>query len=115
MRGIKRFIKKVFNDGEFNGCDFILLDTKKHDNPKDDLYLVFACDDNGDLMAKIAYNTDDLQCDYDIDWYEPTNKDGDLLGNEWYAIKECWNIDELEHAVKLTYGYIRSTHWKNQY
>ena len=47
-----------------------------------DLHLVASWDeDEGGVKCKIAYNCDDLQCDYDCDWYMPSHKDGDV----WYA------------------------------
>lgn len=60
-----------------------------------DLYLVFGWDSGFDetpeayqekegntwwtICAKLAVNTDDLQCDYDIDWRMPTYKGDDVV------------------------------------
>lgn len=30
------------------------------------------------LCGKVAVNIDDLQCDYDVDWYMPYTEDGDV-------------------------------------
>lgn len=65
MKSVVKFIKEVqeeYKNGGFDGCWF----TKLEGN----LYLVFACgtlEEQG-LMGKVAYNSDDLQCDYDWDW-----------------------------------------------
>lgn len=65
MKSVTKFIKEVqeeYKNGGFDGCWF----TKLEGN----LYLVFACgalEEQG-LMGKVAYNSDDLQCDYDWDW-----------------------------------------------
>lgn len=66
-------IKENIKDAPFDGCSFIDLDcTDKNSN---ELYLVFACDkdENGEtnLYCKLAYNCDDLQCDYAWDWEMP--------------------------------------------
>lgn len=39
------------------------------------LYLV-AARVGGEVKAKLAYNCDDLQCDYDLDWNMPTSGGG---------------------------------------
>lgn len=65
MKSVVKFIKEVqkgYKNGGFDGCWFTKLEG--------DLYLVFACgvlEEQG-LMGKVAYNSDDLQCDYDWDW-----------------------------------------------
>lgn len=48
------------------------------------LYLVASWnEDEGRVLCKIAYNCDDLQCDYDIDWLMPSYKDdGDVWDTE---------------------------------
>lgn len=46
--------------------------------PIDDyLYVVTTQDDNNERLVKIAYNCDDLQCDYDYDWYFPQANEDD--------------------------------------
>lgn len=72
MKSIVNFIKKVqedYRNGGFGGCCFTKLEG--------DLYLVFACGALGEqgLMGKVAYNSDDLQCDYDWDWEIPEDHD----------------------------------------
>jgi hypothetical protein len=55
------------------------------------LYLVATWnEDEGRVLCKIAYNCDDLQCDYDIDWYMPRHKDdGDVWDTETSLKEEC--------------------------
>jgi hypothetical protein len=72
MKSVVKFIKEVqeeYKNGGFDGCWFTKLEG--------DLYLVFACgplEEQG-LMGKIAYNCDDLQCDYDWDWEISEDRD----------------------------------------
>lgn len=95
-------------------------------NDGDSLYLVFGWKDgyegNEDfqkedagviytLCAKLAFNIDDLQCDYDIDWVMPWDNKGDVYDTDmavssgdvaWYndsaedIINKC-NKGELEY------------------
>lgn len=73
-----------------------------------DLYLVVgysSSDDEGPVM-KIAYNSDDLQSDYDWDWYMPTYEDGEVAfveislnaenaeGDADYMIKEAESMQK---------------------
>lgn len=100
----------------------------------DMLYLVFGYDEGYDkdenlyqveengivytLCAKLAYNIDDLQCDYDIDWYMPYLENGDVIdtnqavgkihyGEEWYnsqaqlLLQAQYDDDEIGKIVKL--------------
>ena len=64
MTDLTKFIKKVKDEyalGGFEGCWYTRLSGK--------VFLVFACGDEEEgLKGKIAYNCDDLQCDYDWDW-----------------------------------------------
>lgn len=58
------------------------------------------------LCGKIAINIDDLQCDYDFDWYMPSNKDGDIYDtnmalSENHAEDLAWFLGEAEEVIKL--------------
>ena len=69
---LKEFIKKNISKAPFKGCSFIDLDCT--DSESHELYLVFTCvkeENKMILYYKIAYNCDDLQCDYDYDWFTP--------------------------------------------
>lgn len=46
------------------------------------------------LCGKVAYNCDDLQCDYDYDWYMPSDKEGDIYDTS-IAIHSVEDIDYL--------------------
>jgi len=53
----------------------------------DDTYSVVAAyndygQENYGLDFKIAYNCDDLQCNYDSDWMMPTDINGDVIDTE---------------------------------
>lgn len=61
------------------------------------------------LCGKVAVNIDDLQCDYDFDWYMPWDKDGDIYDTETavgdlestfsYLFNEAkYVMDELEQG-----------------
>lgn len=102
---LKEFIKQVFDTGEFDGCYYGELGRG--------LYLVFAYDyNNKDLDAKIAYNSDDLQSDYEFDWYEPQNTEGDYIGRSFEQIHECgYTVDELVQEVVGAYHFIIDCGW----
>ena len=63
------------------------------------------------LCGKIAVNIDDLQCDYDYDWYMPWNKNGDVFDTstalsknhkqdlEWFLSQADEMIDLLQKGV----------------
>lgn len=95
---IINFIESVLNAGRFAGCKFLYLDDK--------YALVFAYDDEH-LFAKIAYNCDSLQCDYDYDWYMPEHKsyDGDLIDAEIYDC-ETKTAENIYEDVKTYYAEI---------
>lgn len=69
---LTKFIKEAIKEAPFEGTKYIDLDCT--DAESRELYLVFACEKEENetkLWCKIAYNCDDLQCDYDWDWYMP--------------------------------------------
>ena len=58
------------------------------------------------LCGKIAINIDDLQCDYNFDWYMPSNKDGDIYDTSMALSKNhaedlAWFLGEAEEVIKL--------------
>ena len=58
------------------------------------------------LCGKIAINIDDLQCDYDYDWYMPSNKDGDIYDTSMALSKNhaedlTWFLGEAEEMINL--------------
>lgn len=60
------------------------------------LYIVMAASDieQGINVAKIAFNCDDLQCDYDFDWHMPSFKDtGEVLYTEIPLFKHSRKYD----------------------
>lgn len=73
-----KFIKGILHDAGGDGCYIFWLDKYYKDKR---LAFVFAYDTNNsakpELNGKIAYNCDDLQCDYSYDWESPDI--GDLL------------------------------------
>ena len=127
---VKKFIEEVKKEygkgeGKFDGCWYCKLrdanavgsrGENKNREKSDELYLVFACDeDEGEaeeggrgkgcgLVCKIAYNCDDLQCDYEWDWASPVTKDGDVIS--WDMI-HCEDIE----AGKLTEEVIEAAQW----
>lgn len=57
------------------------------------------------LCVKLAINIDDLQCDYDIDWFMPWDKDGNVYDSE-LAVNRCvndakWLRDEANRIKRL--------------
>lgn len=101
---LTKFIKDVMNQSTFEGCIWKKLDRR--------YALVFAwmIDEDGTniLRGKIAYNCDDLQCDYEWDWEMPLRKTDDsvigtdLMNCEIY--KEC--PEELADQFINDYNYI---------
>ena len=58
------------------------------------------------LCGKIAINIDDLQCDYDFDWYMPSNKDGDIYDTSMALSKNhaedlTWFLSQAEEMIDL--------------
>lgn len=58
------------------------------------------------LCGKIAVNIDDLQCDYDFDWYMPWGENGDVYDtnmalSENHAEDLAWFLGEAEEVIKL--------------
>lgn len=125
---VKKFVEEVKKEygkgeGKFDGCWYCKLGVAnaagsrgKNENREksDELYLVFACDvdetetekggDGCGLVCKIAYNCDDLQCDYEWDWASPVTEDGDVIG--WDMI-HCEDIE----AEKLTEEITEAFQW----
>ena len=55
------------------------------------------------LCAKLAVNIDDLQCDYDFDWYMPYAENGDVWDTSTAISENCdfdWYIKESEEILK---------------
>lgn len=44
------------------------------------------------LCSKLAVNIDDLQCDYDIDWYMPYYENGEVYFTDM-AVRKDFNLD----------------------
>lgn len=59
------------------------------------------------LCGKLAYNCDDLQCDYDFDWYMPYAENGDVYDTSM-AISEqntekdfAWWLTESKNIIAM--------------
>lgn len=52
------------------------------------------------LCAKLAVNIDDLQCDYDVDWYMPYTKDGDVYDTEM-AVTSKTDLEWYKEQAKI--------------
>lgn len=74
-----------------DGCSYITMRKTK----QGDLCLVFGWDyDRKEVVMKLAINTDDLQCDYDIDWTMPFD-DEEVWDTEMTA-----EVDSLDYMNK---------------
>ena len=93
---LAKFIKEAIKEGPFDGCMYVDLGCEDEDS--NELYLVFACDGEGDVLCKIAYNCDDLQCDYDWDWAKPDGID--------YECDDCraWTDSYCDRAAEWIVG-----------
>lgn len=93
------FIKEMGSKEYIDGCAYKYLD--------DNLAIVFGMNSDDLLAVKIAYNCDDLQCDYDIDWLMPIDSDGDVIDTEFVFYRDQKLEDELEAAIDtLRYNYL---------
>ena len=54
---------------------------------------------DGDICTKIAFNCDDLQCDYDYDWEMPTYKDGEVAFVEDTLNANTDFVKEAEYLI----------------
>lgn len=76
IKRVANFLKEAYKscaDG-YEGCWFYNLDGL--------LNIVVSNNDENEVVAKIAYNIDDLQSDYDLDWYMPVYTDGEVADTE---------------------------------
>ena len=59
------------------------------------------------LCGKLAYNCDDLQCDYDFDWYMPYAENGDVYDTSMAISKRsegsdfAWWLGECDTIITL--------------
>ena len=78
---IEKFLSTVISN-EFDGTYYMPLGACA-------LYLVACKDEEEGTIAKIAYNCDDLQCDYDLDWCMPVYKNGEVVFQSSRNIKQA--------------------------
>ena len=65
-----------FKIGEFNGKDMALVIGWSQDYDEGEVYQKRSeAGKLWTLCCKVAFNIDDLQCDYDCDWYMPYEKE----------------------------------------
>lgn len=96
---IIKFFKK-YDQPNLQGCAYYELGN--------DLFIVMAQDeeDANKTVAKIAYNCDDLQSDYALDWYEPVFADGEAAFTELslsyidYKNQASWFYDCYKAMVR---------------
>lgn len=82
---IEKFLNQVIEE-EFDGVYYMPLGAER-------LYLVACKDEEEGTIAKIAYNCDDLQCDYDLDWYMPVYTNGEVAFVETTLEKKNVKLD----------------------
>lgn len=83
----------MIDNNKFEGCRFQIMDTM--DDGKI-LYLVETWGNDGVHYGKLAFNTDDLQCDYEFDWEMPYTEDGDVYIVETSIVED----DDLKELFK---------------
>lgn len=81
----------------------------------EDYYFVMASgrdDETNDftLFGKVAYNCDDLQCDYDWDWYMPYTDDGDVYDSEFIACEGYDAKDLCTQVIDVLCGIVQYAH-----
>lgn len=89
VSNLAKFFHKAVNTLKAleDGCMFTEVE--------EDLYAVCTFDPDEGLIAKLAYNCDDLQCDYDFDWYFPATADEDL-----YIVEDLLSEDSCEENAE---------------
>lgn len=86
MRQLLETAYYYLKDGKSNGCYYLPLE--------DGLHLVVGYDPEEKLvLAKVAYNCDDLQSDFDMDWYLPSFKDGNCCYVEMALVDKKFRKD----------------------
>ena len=53
------------------------------------------------LCAKLAINIDDLQCDYDIDWYMPWDDEGNVYDTDMALSKDFDDADWYNQQAEV--------------
>ena len=71
---------------------YVLGTSNAADWSEDDLKELALAQDGNPIVGKIAVNCDDLQCDYDMDWYMPIN---DRTGEVWDTESAIYNDEDL--------------------
>lgn len=117
IKQFKNAIDTMLN-GYIDGVSYITLDKTDDDKA---IAIVIGWQDGYDdgekwqvkygdltftLCAKVAINIDDLQCDYNFDWYMPSNKDGDIYDTDTaltgdYKHDLEWLLSEAKEMIKL--------------
>lgn len=123
VKQFKNAVDSMLNESYIDGVSYITLD--KTDDGKT-IAIVIGWQDgyddgekwqvkmpllNGEkliftLCAKVAINIDDLQCDYNFDWYMPSTKDGDIYDTDSaltgdYKRDLAWLLSEAKEMIKL--------------
>lgn len=123
VKQFKNAVDSMLNESYIDGVSYITLD--KTDDGKT-IAIVIGWQDgyddgekwqvkmpllNGEkliftLCAKVAINIDDLQCDYNFDWYMPSTKDGDIYDTDSaltgdYKRDLAWLLSEAKEMINL--------------
>ena len=53
------------------------------------------------LCAKLAINIDDLQCDYDVDWYMPWDDEGNVYDTDMALSKDFDDADWYNQQAEI--------------
>lgn len=109
-----------------NGAGTIYQEVSRMNDGKT-LYLVFGYEEGYEkgekyqvqeektlwtLCAKLAFNVSSLQCDYDVDWYMPYNKCGDIydtnsaLTDNFKSLADYYNHEAKEITQLYNNGEI---------
>lgn len=81
-------------------ADGVLMCNKRYVDGK--LWAVVFTNDNGDVRGKVAYNCDDLQCDYDWDWEMPMSDNGEVDDTDIIVTSEQdvdWLMEQFDRIV----------------
>lgn len=81
-------------------ADGVLMCNKRYVDGK--LWAIVFANDNGNIRGKVAYNCDDLQCDYDWDWEMPMSDNGEVDDTDIIVTSEQdvdWLMKQFDRIV----------------
>lgn len=98
IKQLEKFIKDTYNEiTQKNKNDYVYFY-----EIGENLFFVIGENSDGEILGKIAYNCDDLQCDYEFDWYfvEYNDKTANLYDYEITIDQTTDTTDTAKDIIK---------------